>query len=220
MATVIVSPAAERFELEEKRAAKRPYTRNNRANQIHQLRQEMRNLRRRIKVATEEERGPLIELRNILQRKLVTLRRPEWHWRRRTERSRAFLAKPFRFTKRLLGQKRSSQLTCRHLRDTLRNEDRDQDLGHCKTLISPPQPTVEFDSKEPSWKEVQEVFKKARTSSAPGWRGVPYRFYKTFPRLLHRMEDPECDLEEEQCSPPVQVCRRGVDSKGGRIKEH
>ncbi|KAL7850072.1 hypothetical protein SRHO_G00194210 [Serrasalmus rhombeus] len=58
---------------------------NNRANKIHQLRQELKSLRRRFK---EEERGPLAELRNILCKKLMTLRRAEWHRRRRKERAR------------------------------------------------------------------------------------------------------------------------------------
>ncbi|KAL7880375.1 hypothetical protein SRHO_G00026290 [Serrasalmus rhombeus] len=41
MTTIIVSLAAERFGLEEKRAGNLPYTMNNRANKIHQLRQEL-----------------------------------------------------------------------------------------------------------------------------------------------------------------------------------
>lgn len=40
MTAIIISLAAERFGPEEKRAANLPYTMNNRANKIHQLRQE------------------------------------------------------------------------------------------------------------------------------------------------------------------------------------
>jgi len=80
----------------------------------------------------------------------------------------------------------SGQLTCskaevdRHLRDTISDESREQDLGLCKSLMNPLAPTLEFDGKEPSWKEVQEMFKKARSSSAPGQSGVPYKVYKNY----------------------------------------
>ncbi|KAG7525299.1 hypothetical protein JOB18_025050 [Solea senegalensis] len=75
----------------------------------------------------------------------------------------------------------------RHLSDTFRDASRDQDLGHCRSLINPPEPTLNFDEKEPSWKEVQEVVRKARASSAPEPSGVPYKVYKNCPRLLHRL---------------------------------
>ncbi|KAJ8353121.1 hypothetical protein SKAU_G00206880 [Synaphobranchus kaupii] len=87
MTTIIVSLAAERFGLEEKRTAKLPYTMNNRASKIHQLRQELKSLRWRFKEAREEERGPLTELRSILCKTLMTLRRAEWHRKRRKERA-------------------------------------------------------------------------------------------------------------------------------------
>lgn len=141
MTTIITSLAAERFGLEEKRAAKPPYTMNNRASKIHQLRQELKTLRQQFKVASEEERGPLAELRSIIRKKLMTLRRAEWHRRRRKERSRrraAFLANPFGFTKQLLGQKRSGQLTCskaevdHHLKQSYSDEYREQGLGPCR----------------------------------------------------------------------------------------
>lgn len=57
MTTIIISLAAERFGLEEKKAVNLPYIMNNRANKIHQLRQELKSLRRRFKEAREEERG-------------------------------------------------------------------------------------------------------------------------------------------------------------------
>ncbi|XP_056097411.1 uncharacterized protein LOC130076370 [Rhinichthys klamathensis goyatoka] len=196
MTTIIISLAAERFGLEEKRAAKPPYTMNNRASKIHQLRQELKNLRQQFKAASEEERGPIAELRSIIRKKLITLRRAEWHRRRRKERSRrraAFLVNPFGFTKQLLGQKRSGQLTCskaevdHHLKQSYSDEYREQDLGPCRFLINPPAPAMDFDGKEPGWKEIQEVVRRARANSAPGPSGVPYKVYKNCPRLLHRL---------------------------------
>lgn len=160
----------------------------------------------------------------------MALRRAEWHTRQRKERARkqaGFLANPFGLTKQQLGQKRSGHLTCpkdeidHHLRETLSDEARDLDLGHCKALIIPPAPTVEFDSKEPSWKEAQEGVKKARTSSATRQSGVPCRVYKKLSMATQQaMEDLKGDLEEGQGSLPVEKCRRCVDSEGGRVKEH
>ncbi|KAJ8014696.1 hypothetical protein DPEC_G00018330 [Dallia pectoralis] len=194
MTNIIISLAAERFGVEEKKAVNRPYIMNNRANKIHQLRRELKSLKRRFKEAREEEKCPLGELCAILCKKVMTLRRAEWHRRRRKERVRkraAFIANPFGFTKQLLGKKRSGQLTCSkaeidcHLRDNFGDGAREQDLGNCQYLIDPPAPTLDFDGKEPSWKEIQEVIKKARPGSAPGPSGVPYRVYKSCPKLQH-----------------------------------
>ena len=40
------------------------------------------------------------------------------------------------------------------------------------------------DDSPPRWKEVQEVIKRAKASSAPGPNGVPYRLYKSTPDVL------------------------------------
>ena len=52
---------------------KTPYMNNRRAEKISQLRQELRVLKRQYKVAREEERDALSELRGILRKKLTTL---------------------------------------------------------------------------------------------------------------------------------------------------
>ena len=41
-----------------------------------------------------------------------------------------------------------------------------------------------IDVREPTWKDVQDVVKKARSRSAPGRSGIPYKVYKKFPKLL------------------------------------
>lgn len=43
---------------------------------------------RQFKVATEEEKPPLAELRHSIRKKLVTLHRAEWHRRQQRERAR------------------------------------------------------------------------------------------------------------------------------------
>ncbi|KAJ8360173.1 hypothetical protein SKAU_G00166980 [Synaphobranchus kaupii] len=111
----------------------------------------------------------------------------------RARKHAGFIVNPFGFTKQLLGQKCSSHLECskeeidHHLRNTYSNNAREQDLGNYRALITPPEPTSEFNDKEPTLKQVQEIVRSARTSSAPGPSGVPYMVYKRCPRLLYRL---------------------------------
>ena len=132
----------------------------------------------------------------MVRERLLTLRRAEWQRKRGKERARkrsAFIANPFGFTKKLLGEKRSGQLSCpeedinRHIRVTYSDSMREQDLGHCEALICPPEPDTLFNISEPTLKEVKEVIKSARTASAPGPSGVPYKVFKQCPRLLGRL---------------------------------
>ena len=154
MTTIIVSMAAERFGVEEERAAKQPYFKNKRAVKIHNIRKELKALKKQHKAASEEERAPLAELRLMLTKRLLILRRAEQHRRRRRERARkraAFINNPFGFMKELLGQKRSGRLDCskeevdKYLHDTFSDPTRDQDLGQCKSVIRPPEPAEAFD---------------------------------------------------------------------------
>jgi len=101
------------------------------------------------------------------------------------------LPNPFKLTKQLLGQKRAGRLTCSkdvindHLMATYSDSIREQTLGPCNALITQPEPASDFDLKEPRLREVEEVVRRARSSSAPGPSGVPYKVYKNFPKLLH-----------------------------------
>lgn len=102
MTTIIVSMAAERFGVEEERGARQPYSMNQRAVKIHNIRTELKALTKQYKVARQEERAPLAELRTVLRKRLLTLRRAEYHRRRRRERAQ-------KRTKQLLGQRRSGR---------------------------------------------------------------------------------------------------------------
>ncbi|TWW81809.1 hypothetical protein D4764_01G0016240 [Takifugu flavidus] len=161
---------------------------------ISQLRQELKTLK--FRAASEEERDALSELRQILRRKLITVRQAEWHRRKGKERAKkckAFITNPFSFTKRLLGQKKSGSLTCpveginHHLNITFSDPLREQDLGPCEALVKPPELVVQFSTTEPTLKEVKEAVMAARSSSSPGPSGVPYRVYKQCPKLLVRL---------------------------------
>lgn len=115
-----------------------------------------------------------------LRKKITTLRRAEWHRRRGRERARkraAFIPNPFGFTKKILRQKKSGHLACtedkvnNYLSATYTDSVREGDLGPCRTLITPPEPTTAFNITEPTLKEVEVVVQASKTSSAPGPSG-------------------------------------------------
>lgn len=136
---------------------------NRRAVKIPQLPKELKTLKKQFKVVNEQECQPLAELRDILRKKLMGLCRAEWHRKQGRERARKqalFIKNPFGFTKKLLGDKRSGHLECSaaevntYLHNTFRNPERGRELDLNKALIYPDPPTVEFNLREPSWKEI------------------------------------------------------------------
>ncbi len=146
------------------------------------------------KLAGEVQMSGLAELRAILRKELLTLRRVESPRRRRKERARrraAFLANPYQLTKRFLGRKRG--LTCssdeinNHIKCSYSNHKKDQPLESCKALINPPEPVLSFDLEEASltrWRKSsggQEPSQHRRPS------GVPYKVYKNCPKLRQRL---------------------------------
>lgn len=56
-------------------------------------------------------------------------------------------------------------------------------MGLAPSIHQQPPLSTEF----PSWIEVQEVIKHARSSSAPGPSSIPYKVYKKCPKLLRRL---------------------------------
>ncbi|KAI4888323.1 hypothetical protein NFI96_008073 [Prochilodus magdalenae] len=193
MCTMIISIAAERFGMKEQPSARAEGGLNRLEMKISQLWQELRLLRKQHKQAKQEEKSGLKELHNILGRKLTTLWRAEWHRRTGRKRARkrtAFMANPFGVTKKMFGQKRSGQLACaedeinEYLSSTYSDRKREEHLGPCTSLTTPPEHTVAFNNKEPNLKEVEAVIKPARSSLAPGPSGVLYVVYKRCPKLL------------------------------------
>ena len=87
LSAIIVSYAKERFGLREGKQEK-TYCKNRRAKKVQDLRRKLRALKKKYKQASEGERQPLTELREILREKLRTIRKAEWHRRRRKERAR------------------------------------------------------------------------------------------------------------------------------------
>ena len=69
---------------------------------------------------------------------------------------------------------------------THRDDHKGEDLK-LENLYKFPEPEVEFDMKEPTFQEVQSFIKKARTKSAPGPNGIPYKVYKYCPEIMKVM---------------------------------
>ena len=170
LSAIIVSYDKEVFGLREGKQEK-TYCKNRRAKKVQDLRRELRALKKKYKQASDGEHQPLTDLREIFRAKLTTIRKAEWHRRRRKERARkrtSFLTDPFGFAKKLLGDKRSGQLNYptedlnTYLRDHLSDPEMDKELGNLKAVIRPHQLTTKFDLEEPSLKAVREVVKAAR----------------------------------------------------------
>lgn len=192
MCSIIMNMGAERFCVEERQGASNPAKLNRQEAKISQLRQELKSLNRQFKVAKEDERTALSEPTNIIRKRLISLRKAEWHLRKAKEmarKSNAFIGNPFGFTKKLLGQKRSGHLACpveidHHFHTTFDDTLRDHELGPCREVVAPPEPATQFNSAEPTLMEVKEAVRAARSSSAPGPSGVPYKVYNQCPWLL------------------------------------
>ena len=74
-----------------------------------------------------------------------------------------------------------------HLKETHSDPEREMDLPAHNKLISPEGPTEAFDDSQPRLTEFNEVLKRARSASAPGPNGIPYKVYKNCPKLRHRL---------------------------------
>ena len=74
-----------------------------------------------------------------------------------------------------------------HLRRTYFDSDRNRDLPWVEDLVRPTEPGVPFDLSPPHRKEVDHFIEKARSASAPGPNSVPYRVFKSCPKVTHRL---------------------------------
>lgn len=111
----------------------------------------------------------------------------------RAHKHSAFIANQFGFTKKLLGEKGNSQISCpeedinTYLSNSYSDGKREQDLSNCAALICPSEPSTLFNMNEPTLKEVREVIRSARAALAPGPSRVLYKVFKNCPRLLERL---------------------------------
>ncbi|RXN07781.1 hypothetical protein ROHU_027499 [Labeo rohita] len=195
--TTTYNLAREWFGLEDKkvniRAVHQP---SRREREIHHLREEIKTLNKQFKRSTVYEREGIKDLTSQLRERLCRLRRAESTRKRRKDRENKrsqFTKDPFRFTRTLLGEAKSGRLTSPRevveafLRETHNDIFRNQVLEANPNIVSIDTPVKELNISEPSWKEIQEVVKKARSGSAPGPSGIPYKVYKKCPMLLRRL---------------------------------
>lgn len=188
----------ERFGTVPRRESKdRPEKKDNRRERkIKQLRKEIKTLRKQFKLAATEEKEGIKELTASLRKQLIRARRAEGLRKRckRQEAARAqFIKDSYRFSKSLLGEARSGilisskeeveEFVAESFSDPSRNEALPENCGF--DSINPP--TCPLSTELPSWIEVQEVVKHARSSSARGPSGIPYKVYKKCPKLLRRL---------------------------------
>lgn len=145
----------------------------------------------------------------------------------RARKRAAFITNPFAFMKQLLGFKHSGRLSyapeevdC-FLKNNLSDPEKEQALDLHKAFISPPPPTVDFDLRELSLKDVQKVIKGARTASTPGPSGVPYLVYKCCPDLLRQHWKIIRVIWGRESCQPVEVHRGSLDHpQGGKLEAH
>lgn len=190
MTTIIVSYAAERFGHHEHEANKNPFAKNCRAMKMRQLRKELKTLKKQFKLAKKQEQQPGKGKRGKSSWPSTELngvgdgegKGPgNGHYLSKTPSAlpRSFLATN--------GHLKCSLEEVTYLHKALSDSVSEQELGPNKGLVSPDPPSFEFNQKEPSWKEIEEVIKAARSASAPGPSGVPYSMYTHCPRILHHL---------------------------------
>lgn len=113
MTTIMMSMAAERFCVEEDGRAKQPYPKNQKAVKFHNIRKELKALKKQHKAAHEEKRAPVAELCIMLRKRLLILCRAKQHRRRQREsawKRATFIKNPLGFVNELLRQRRSGHL--------------------------------------------------------------------------------------------------------------
>ncbi|KAJ8351716.1 hypothetical protein SKAU_G00231920 [Synaphobranchus kaupii] len=159
-----------------------------RETEIDSMVQRRRQLRRRWRKSSEEEREGLKVLWNEVKQKLACMRRVERIRKRRKRKEKersSFLRNPFRHARQLLEEKQSGRLEAtkevEHIRGQYSDPVEKTPLGTSGYVPRPPPPTTQFDSSPPRLSEVRAVVKKARSASAPGPNGIPYKLYKNCP---------------------------------------
>lgn len=153
----------------------------------------MKSLNKRYKVSNAEEKEGIKEITSSLRERLKRLRRVEGtrKLRKQREKRRAqFIKDPYNFTRSLLGGARSGSLSSpkeeveAFLKETHGDPYSGLELNENPEVGTADHPSIVFNANEPTWKEIQEVVKKARAASAPGPSGIPYRVYKKCPKIF------------------------------------
>ncbi|KAL7834877.1 hypothetical protein SRHO_G00291350 [Serrasalmus rhombeus] len=200
MGELIYSYGRERFGVKDRKAKKEhtPRDKSRRQQEIERLVKERRQLKKQWKKANEVERLGLKALQSDIKQRLATLRRAEHLRRQRRKKERArvsFYKNPFKLTKSLFVQEKSGTLKAplkdieEFLKNTYSEADTPSNQRHEPVTVPADMPPLhppmhEMDTSTPTWNEVVNIVKRARTASAPGPNGIPYRLYKNTPGVL------------------------------------
>ena len=180
--------ALERFgEVEEKKKTWKP---PRRATKCEELRKQIKELNDVFQDAPDSEKPGIKELQAERLKNLRLQKRTESAREKRRKKkvnTENFYKQPYAFARKVLDPEVKGNLesTKEEVEEFLKtahgDAQREEDLGEIEGLHQYPEPQVEFKAEPPSWKEFQAVLKKARTKSAAGPNGVPYKFYKNCP---------------------------------------
>ncbi len=111
--------------------------------------------------------------------------------RKKREKERtSFFRDPFKHAWQLLDEKRSGKLDTSkeelesYIKSQYSDNRRATPLGSPGHVQCPNPPTIQFDTSPPKLREVEDVIRKARSASAPGPNGLPYKLYKNCPQVV------------------------------------
>lgn len=173
-----------------------PVQKGRREREIEQLVKRRRQLRKQWRKASREEKEGLKPLWDEVRKELAGLRRAERirKRRRRKEKERSnFFKNPFKHARQLLEDKRSGKLEITkselesYIKEQYSDPAKSTPLGSPGYVPRPAPPTSLFDAALPKLSEVTEVVRKARSASAPGPNGIPYKLYKYCPGVLRHL---------------------------------
>ena len=192
LSNIIYEECRERFgECATKRASAQRQ-KGRRERYIDELVSQRRQLRKRWRKAAPEEKEGLKVLWDDLKQRLAKLRRAERLRKRRKRKEKErkdFFKDPFRFARQLLDEKRSGKLTIlkedleQHIKGQYTDAAKDLPLGSPGHVPRPDSPKTPFDTSPPRLSEIRDVLKRARSASAPGPNGLPYKVYKSCPQV-------------------------------------
>ena len=179
-----------------KKKVTRSHGASRRERRMRKLREEKKNLQRRWRGATPEEKEGLAILHADLKKKCRLLQRNIRRNERRKESKRTreqFLKNPYGYTKKLFTEAKSGWLKCSkeeldyHIKGTYSDPLRDLPLPPMEGLKHPSVPGVNFQLGDFKKKELDDFVRKARAKNLPGGDGVSYKVYKYCDRLRHRL---------------------------------
>lgn len=192
MGDIIFEVCRERFGEVSKKEPTAP-GKGRREREIEQLIKARRQLRRNWRKATSQEKEGLKVLWDEVRQNLARLRRVERIRRRRKRREKErtnFFRDPFKYARQMLDEKRSGKLNVskeeleQHIKSQYSDSKRTSHLGSPGYVPRPAPPTLPYNSSPPKLREVEEVIRKARSASAPGPNGLPYKLYKNCPQVV------------------------------------